>query len=112
MAVMDLAAEFYLQTIDTVFIRHALPTGQMMHRGYRVDPGKIKRVALMTIEGAHDDITGPGQTRAAHDLCPNIPEHRRAHWMQPGVGHFGVFNGSRFRAEVLPRVSAFIRAHD
>ena len=64
------------------------------------------------MHGAHDDITGPGQTRAAHDLCVNIPEHRRTQWMQPGVGHFGVFNGSRFRAEVLPRVSAFIRAHD
>ncbi|MGZ9103128.1 MAG: polyhydroxyalkanoate depolymerase [Rhodoplanes sp.] len=112
LAVMDLAAEFYLQTVDTVFIRHALPTGRMKHRGYPVDPSKIKRVALMTVEGAHDDITGPGQTRAAHDLCVNIPEHRRAHLMQPGVGHFGVFNGSRFRAEVLPRVAAFIRAHD
>jgi poly(3-hydroxybutyrate) depolymerase len=77
-----------------------------------VDPSKIKRVALLTIEGEHDDITGLGQTRTAHDLCVNIPEHRRAHWMQPGVGHFGVFNGSRFRAEVLPRVQAFIRAHD
>ncbi len=112
LAVMDLAAEFYLQTVDTVFISHSLPTGRMMHRGYPVDPSKIKRVALMTVEGALDDITGPGQTRAAHDLCVNLPEHRRAHWVQPGVGHFGVFNGSRFRAEVLPRVAAFIRAHD
>ncbi len=112
LAVMDLAAEFYMQTVDTVFIRHSLPTGRMMHRGYPVDPSKIKRVALMTVEGALDDITGPGQTRAAHDLCVNLPEHRRAHWVQPGVGHFGVFNGSRFRAEVLPRVAAFIRAHD
>ena len=112
LAVMDLTAEFYLQTVDTVFIRRALPTGRMTHRGYRVDPSKIKRVALMTIEGEHDDITGPGQTKAAHDLCVNIPEHRRAHWLQPGVGHFGVFNGSRFRAEALPRVHAFIRAHD
>jgi poly(3-hydroxybutyrate) depolymerase len=112
MAVMDLAAEFYLQTVDTVFVRHSLPRGRMMHRGYRVDPGKIKRVALMTIEGEHDDITGPGQTRAAHDLCMNIPEHRREHLLQPGVGHFGAFNGSRFRSEVLPRINAFIRAHD
>jgi poly(3-hydroxybutyrate) depolymerase len=112
LAVMDLAAEFYLQTVDTVFVRHALPTGCMMHRGCMVDPAKINRVALMTIEGEHDDITGPGQTKAAHDLCISIPDRRRAHWVQPGVGHFGVFNGSRFRAEVLPRISAFIRAHD
>jgi poly(3-hydroxybutyrate) depolymerase len=112
MAVMDLAAEFYLQTVDTVFVHHSLPNGHMMHRGYRVDPSKIRRVALMTVEGEHDDITGPGQTRAAHDLCVNIPEDRRTHWLQPGVGHFGIFNGSRFRAEVLPRVAAFIRAHD
>lgn len=112
MAVMDLAAEFYLQTVDTVFVHHSLPNGHMMHRGYRVDPSKITRVALMTVEGEHDDITGPGQTRVAHDLCVNIPEDRRAHWLQPGVGHFGVFNGSRFRAEVLPRIAAFIRAHD
>lgn len=112
MAVMDLAAEFYLQTVDTVFVRHALPRGEMVHRGYRVNPAKIKRVALMTVEGEHDDITGPGQTRIAHDLCPDIPDHRRMHWVQPGVGHFGVFNGSRFRAEVLPRIREFIRASD
>jgi poly(3-hydroxybutyrate) depolymerase len=112
LAVMDLAAEFYLQTIDTVFVRHLLPTGRMRHRRYPVDPGKIKRVSLMTIEGEHDDITPPGQNRAAHDLCVNIPDNKRMHWVQPGVGHFGVFNGSRFRAEVLPRVHAFIRAND
>ncbi len=112
LAVMDLTAEFYLQTVDTVFVRHSLPKGEMMHRGYRVDPGAIKRVALKTIEGELDDIAGPGQTHAAHDMCPGIPDHRRAHWVQPGVGHFGVFHGSRFRSEVLPRVHDFIRAHD
>jgi poly(3-hydroxybutyrate) depolymerase len=108
LAVMDLAAEFYLQTVDSVFIRHALPQGRFTHRGVRVDPGKIRRVALLTIEGENDDISGVGQTEAAHRLCVNIPSDRKAHWLQPGVGHYGVFNGSRFRAEIVPRVSDFI----
>jgi poly(3-hydroxybutyrate) depolymerase len=108
LAVMDLAAEFYLQTVDTVFVRHALPKGEMRHRGRRVDPAAIKRVALFTIEGEHDDISGVGQTEAAHRLCINIPPDRQAHWLQPGVGHYGVFNGSRFRAEIAPRISDFV----
>jgi poly(3-hydroxybutyrate) depolymerase len=108
LAVMDLAAEFYLQTVDTVFIRHDLPRGQMTHRGRRVDPSAITRVALFTIEGEHDDISGIGQTEAAHRLCVNIPHDRKAHWLQPGVGHYGVFNGSRFRSEIAPRISDFV----
>src|SRR5579872_4579858 len=83
LAVMDLAAEFYLQTVDTVFVRHALPKGQMTHRGRPVDLAKIRRVALFTIEGEHDDISGVGQTEAAHHLCVNIPPERQAHWLQP-----------------------------
>src|SRR6188768_80716 len=98
LAVMDLAAEFYLQTVDTVFIRHALPKGEMMHRDRRVDPAAIKRVALMTVEGENDDISSVGQTEAAHALCVNIPAEDKVHYMQPAVGHYGVFNGSRFRA--------------
>jgi poly(3-hydroxybutyrate) depolymerase len=108
LAVMDLAAEFYLQTVDTVFVRHALPKGEMTHRGRPIDPSQIRRVALMTIEGEHDDISGVGQTEAAHRLCVNIPGDRKAHWLQPGVGHYGVFNGSRFRAEIAPRMADFI----
>jgi len=108
LAVMDLAAEFYLQTVDTVFVRHALPKGEMRHRGRRVDPAAIKRVCLFTIEGEHDDISGLGQTEAAHRLCVNIPPDRQAHWLQPGVGHYGVFNGSRFRAEIAPRIADFV----
>ena len=108
LAVMDLAAEFYLQTVDTVFVRHALPNGEMSHRGRHVDPAAITRVALFTIEGEHDDISGVGQTEAAHRLCVNIPPDRQAHWLQPGVGHYGVFNGSRFRAEIAPRISDFV----
>jgi poly(3-hydroxybutyrate) depolymerase len=108
LAVMDLCAEFYLQTCDTVFIRHALPKGEMTHRGIPIDPAKIRRVALMTVEGEHDDISGVGQTEAAHALCANIPADRKVHWLQPDVGHYGVFNGSRFRAEIAPRIADFV----
>jgi len=112
LAVMDLAAEFYLQTVETVFVRHALPKGEMTHRGRPVDLAEIKRVALLTIEGEHDDISGVGQTEAAHGLCVNIPPDRQAHWLQPGVGHYGVFNGSRFRSEIAPRIADFVLSMD
>jgi poly(3-hydroxybutyrate) depolymerase len=112
LAVMDLAAEFYLQTVDTVFVRHALPKGTMKHRGVPVDPERIHRVALMTVEGEHDDISGVGQTEAAHELCVNIPADRRTHYLQPAVGHYGVFNGSRFRAEIAPRIADFVLSNE
>ncbi len=111
LAVMDLTAGFYLQTVETVFVEHALPRGEMTHRGERVDPSAIRNVALLTIEGENDDISGVGQTEAAHDLCVNIPPSRRAHHLQPKVGHYGVFNGSRFRAEIAPRITDFIRTN-
>jgi len=112
LAVMDLTAEFYLQTVETVFVRHALPKGEMTHRGLPVDPAKIRRVALLTVEGENDDISGVGQTEAAHRLCVNIPAERKAHWLQPSVGHYGVFNGSRFRAETAPRIADFILSNN
>ncbi len=112
LAVMDLAAEYYLQTVDTVFVRHALPKGEMTHRGVAVDPSSIRRAALMTIEGEHDDISGVGQTEAAHRLCVNIPADRKAHYLALGVGHYGVFNGSRFRAEIAPRIAEFILSNN
>jgi poly(3-hydroxybutyrate) depolymerase len=112
LAVMDLAAEYYLQTVDTVFCRHALPTGAMTHRGKPVDPSKITRVALLTVEGEHDDISGVGQTEAAHKLLTNLSDDMKAHWLQPGVGHYGVFNGSRFRAEIAPRIADFALSHN
>jgi len=108
LAVMDLAAEYYLQTVDTVFVRHALPKGEMMHRDRPVDLSRIRRVALLTVEGEHDDISSVGQTEAAQGLCVNIPRDRKVHWLQPGVGHYGVFNGSRFRAEIAPRIADFV----
>jgi poly(3-hydroxybutyrate) depolymerase len=111
LAVMDLTAEFYLQTVETVFLRHALPLGEMTHRDRKVDPGAIRSVALLTIEGENDDISGVGQTKAAHDITPGIPAARKAHYLQPKVGHYGVFNGSRFRAEIAPRIADFIATH-
>jgi poly(3-hydroxybutyrate) depolymerase len=108
LAVMDLTAEYYLQTVDTVFVKHALPKGEMMHRGERVDPSKVTRVALMTVEGEKDDISGLGQTEATHRLCTSIPDERRVHYVQMGVGHYGVFNGSRFKAEIVPRMCDFM----
>jgi poly(3-hydroxybutyrate) depolymerase len=112
LAVMDLAAEFYLQTVDTVFVKHALPKGEMMHRDAAVDPSCIRHTALLTIEGENDDISGVGQTEAAHRLCVNIPAEKKAHYLQLGVGHYGVFNGSRFRAEIVPRINDFIASND
>jgi poly(3-hydroxybutyrate) depolymerase len=112
LAVMDLSAEFYLQTVETVFINHALPKGEMRHRGVPIDPAKIKRVALMTVEGEHDDISGVGQTEAAHRLCVNIPQERKVHYLANGVGHYGVFNGSRFRADIAPRIADFILTNE
>lgn len=111
LAVMDLTAEFYLQTVDTVFIKHSLPKGEMMHRSAKVDTSAIRNVALLTIEGENDDISGVGQTKAAQTICPNIPDALREHYVQPDVGHYGVFNGSRFRREIAPRILAFARAH-
>jgi poly(3-hydroxybutyrate) depolymerase len=112
LAVMDLTAEFYLQTVDEVFVKHTLANGVMTHRGEPVDPGAVRRVALMTVEGEKDDITGPGQCAAAHGLCRNLPRSMKRHLLQPKVGHYGIFNGSRYRTEIVPRVTAFIRAHD
>jgi poly(3-hydroxybutyrate) depolymerase len=111
LAVMDLTAEYYLQTIESVFLEHKLPRGVMVHRNSLVDPGKIQKVALMTVEGEKDDISGVGQTSAAQTLCSSLPDAKREHHLQPGVGHYGVFNGSRFRAEIAPKIRRFVRAH-
>jgi poly(3-hydroxybutyrate) depolymerase len=112
LAVMDLTAEFYLDTVDTVFVRHLLPRGLMRHRGQLIDPTRIRRVGLLTIEGEKDDITGLGQCRAAHDLCISIPDADKHHFECPHVGHYGIFNGSRFRREIAPRIAAFVRRRD
>ncbi|MFN3878303.1 MAG: polyhydroxyalkanoate depolymerase [Brevundimonas sp.] len=112
LSVLDLTEEFYLQTIDIVFQQHLLARGLLEHRGRKVDLSKITDIGLMTVEGEKDDISGVGQTQAAHGLCPNIPEDRRVLYVQPGVGHYGVFNGRRFRDEIYPRVRDFIAKNE
>jgi poly(3-hydroxybutyrate) depolymerase len=109
--VMDLPADFYLQTMDRVFQRHDLAHGRFQVRGEPVDPGAIEATALMTVEGERDDICGPGQTVAAHALCRNLPAAKKTHHLQPKVGHYGVFHGSRWQTETYPKVAEFIRAH-
>jgi len=112
LSVLDLTEEFYLQTIDIVFQQHLLPKGELMHRGKPVRPDLITDIGLMTVEGENDDISGIGQTQAAHGLTPNLPDDMKTDYVQPGVGHYGVFNGRRFREEIYPRVRAFIRKSD
>lgn len=108
LAVMDLTAEFYLQTVEAVFQKHLIPRGEYRHRGRLVRPQAIRDIGLMTIEGEKDDITGRGQTRAAHDLVTSLADDRRVHYVQPRVGHYGVFNGTRFRKHILPKIRNFI----
>jgi poly(3-hydroxybutyrate) depolymerase len=110
LAVMDLTEEFYIQTLEEVFQKYSLANGTMVHRGQRVDAGAITKTALLTVEGENDDISGIGQTQAAHDICANIPEHMRRDYIQPGVGHYGVFSGRRFKQEIYPRMRDFMRA--
>src|SRR5208337_4811153 len=112
LSVMDLDAAYYMQTVETVFIRHALPKGDMMHRGERVDLTAIRHCGLLTVEGEKDDISGVGQTYAADELCVNIPEAKKQHYLQLEVGHYGVFNGSRFRKEIAPRIRKFMAMID
>lgn len=100
LAVMDLPAEFFLQTVKTVFKEHALPNGFMTHRGKPVDPSKICKTALMTVEGENDDICGVGQTSAALNLCKNLPDDKKLRYLQQKVGHYGVFNGKRWKTEI------------
>lgn len=111
LSVMDMTAEFYLQTVDLVFVRHALPKGELTHRGRPVRPEAITQTALMTVEGEKDDISGVGQTKAAHKLASGLAAAKHEHWEQPGVGHYGVFNGSRWKEEIAPRVRAFMAKH-
>jgi poly(3-hydroxybutyrate) depolymerase len=108
LSVLDLTEEFYLQTIDIVFQQHLLPKGELTHRGQRVRPDLITDIGLMTVEGENDDISGIGQTQAAHALCSALPDALKEDYVQPDVGHYGVFNGRRFREEIYPRVRDFI----
>jgi len=112
LAVMDLPAEFYLQTVETVFQKHSLPKGEMIARWHPVKPEAITRTAICCVEGELDDISGVGQTKAALDLATNLPDSMKHYHLQKNVGHYGIFNGGRWRREIAPMVKEFIRTHD
>jgi polyhydroxyalkanoate depolymerase len=110
-AVMDLPAEFYIETVRDVFQEHLLPQGKLMHRGRKVDPTAIRRIGLMTVEGEKDDICSIGQTLAAQDLCTGVRAYRRVHHMQAGVGHYGVFSGRKWNTEIYPLLRDFVHVN-
>jgi poly(3-hydroxybutyrate) depolymerase len=111
LSVMDITAEFYLQTVDDVFKRAALASGTMVWRGRPVDPSAIRTTALLTIEGELDDISAPGQTLAAHELCSGIPSAKRDNLFERGVGHYGIFSGRTWRTRIAPHIASFIAAN-
>ncbi|MBX7458454.1 polyhydroxyalkanoate depolymerase [Qipengyuania sp. 1NDH17] len=110
-SVCDMTAEFYLQTVQEVFQDHSIPNGTFMHRGKRIDLGDITETALLAIEGERDDISGLGQTRAALELTPNLDASKKRYYMAEGAGHYGIFNGSKWRGKIAPVVEEFIAAH-
>lgn len=109
-AVLDLTAEFYLETVDRVFQRALLPQGLLTYKGRKVDPSKIRRTALLTVEGERDDICAVGQTAAAHDMCSSLRPHLKRHHLQPGVGHYGVFSGRKWESQIYPQVRSLVLA--
>ncbi len=111
LSVMDMTSEFYLETIEKIFQKVELPQGKLQYQGNFVKPELITDVALMTIEGQKDDISGVGQTKAAHDICKNLPTSKQQYYLHPTVGHYGVFNGSKWRNEIKPAIAKFIRKH-
>lgn len=112
MAVMDLPADFYLETVVEVFQKHSLPKKEMMYRGELVDPSAIKKTAVFAVEGELDDISAVGQTKVVIDLCDGLPKSKKEYYCQPNVGHYGIFNGRRWRGYIMPKVRDFIRKHD
>jgi len=111
-AVLDLTAEFYLETVRLIFQEHALPRGRLDYRGRRVDPAAIRRTMLFTVEGERDDICAVGQPVAAHDLCGNLRPYLKRHHMQAGVGHYGVFSGKRWENQIYPLLKNVIMSSD
>lgn len=111
-SVCDMTAEFYLQTVQEVFQKHSLPKGELMHRGTRVDPAALKDVALLAVEGERDDISGLGQTKAALTIATSLPAKMKKHYIAAGAGHYGIFNGRKWRTKVAPVVEQWIARHD
>jgi poly(3-hydroxybutyrate) depolymerase len=112
LSVADLPAEFYLQSIDVVFQRHLLPKGEMLYEGNKVDPKAINKTAMLCLEGELDDISGVGQTRAAMDLTKNLAASKKKYHMEPNVGHYGIFNGKKFKNNVVPIIVDFMKEHN
>ena len=110
-SVCDMTAEFYLQTVEEVFQKHSLPNNELEHRGKVIDLGDIKQTALLAVEGERDDISGIGQTKAALPLARNLSEDKKRYYMAEGAGHYGIFNGSKWRTKVAPVVEQFIATH-
>ncbi|RVT43292.1 polyhydroxyalkanoate depolymerase [Sphingobium algorifonticola] len=111
-SVCDMTAEFYIQTVSEVFQKHSLPKGELMHRGRRVDPAALSDVALLAVEGERDDISGLGQTKAALKISTGLPESHKKYYMAKGAGHYGIFNGSKWRTKVAPVVEEWIARHN
>ena len=111
-SVCDMASEFYLQTVDVVFQRHLLPKGKLEHRGRVVDPAAIRDTALLAIEGERDDISGVGQTRAALEIATKLPAAKKEYFLAQDVGHYGIFNGRKWRERIAPVVEKWIAAHN
>jgi poly(3-hydroxybutyrate) depolymerase len=109
-AVLDMPAEFYIETIDKVFQQALLAKGQLTYRGRKVNPGAIRRTALLTVEGEKDDICAVGQTAAAHDLCNTLRPHLKRHHLQAGVGHYGTFSGKRWNGQIYPQIRNLVLA--
>jgi poly(3-hydroxybutyrate) depolymerase len=110
-SVCDMTAEFYLQTVENVFQKHSLPNGEFMHRGEVIDLGAIRDTALLAIEGEKDDISGIGQTKAALDLAVHLPAAKKHYHLAMGAGHYGIFNGSKWRDKIAPVVEKWIGEH-
>lgn len=109
LSVMDMTAEFFLSSVEKVFKNYDLPQGNILWEGKKVDFSSVRQTALMTVEGEMDDISSPGQTEAAHDLCTHIPDQKRVKFFQTGVGHYGIFNGTKWRTSIMPRIRDFIK---
>ena len=108
---LDIPAEFYLETIERIFKNNELPQGKITYKGKLVDFSAINDTALLTVEGAEDDICGLRQTEAAQDICDNIPTNMRKHHVQQGAGHYGIFSGSKFRQHIRPLITEFIHQY-
>jgi poly(3-hydroxybutyrate) depolymerase len=109
-AVMDSTEEFWVETMERVFLDQHLPKGKMQFQGETIDCAAITDIPLLTLEGENDDMIAPGMTRAAQDICSSLPDHLREHHVQDGVGHYGIFNGSIYQQQIAPRIKRFIES--